>query len=96
MCLIDRIGGAFTHKHEELKNISSKAADLIKRSWDDIDPARLLDYHTHVAGIGTGGSGAFINPKMRTWRHPFHRVKFKVYTSDGGVVDESHAYTQYI
>jgi predicted TIM-barrel fold metal-dependent hydrolase len=96
MCLIDRIGGAFTHKPEELKNISSKTADLIKRSWDDIDPARLLDYHTHVAGIGTGGSGAFINPKMRTWRHPFHRVKFKVYTSAGGVVDESQADTQIV
>jgi predicted TIM-barrel fold metal-dependent hydrolase len=97
MCLIHHIGGAFTHKPEELKaNISSKTGDLIKRAFEDIDPARLLDYHTHVAGIGTGGSGAFINPKMRTWRHPFHRIKFKVYVSAGGVADETQADTQIV
>jgi predicted TIM-barrel fold metal-dependent hydrolase len=97
MCLIHRIGGAFTHKPEELKaNISLKAGDLIKRAFEEIDPARLLDYHTHVAGIGTSGSGAFINPKMRTWRHPFHRLKFKVYVSAAGVADETQADTQIV
>lgn len=97
MCLIHRIGGAFTHKPEELKaNISVRAGDLIKRAFEEIDPTRLMDYHTHVAGIGTSGSGAFINPKMRTWRHPFHRLKFKVYTSAGGVADETQADTQIV
>ena len=66
------------------------AGDLIKRSFDDIDPVRLVDYHTHVAGIGTGGSGAFVNPKMLTWGHPFHRLKFKVYLSAGAVRDVEH------
>jgi predicted TIM-barrel fold metal-dependent hydrolase len=90
MCLLHRIGGAFTHQPEELKSkISSKATDLIKRAFHDIDPARLVDYHTHVAGLGTSASGAFVNPKMRTWRHPFHRLKFKVYVSAGGVTDEN-------
>jgi predicted TIM-barrel fold metal-dependent hydrolase len=96
MCLIHRIGGAFTHKPEELKNISSKTADLIEQSWDDIDPARLVDYHTHVAGIGTSESGTFINPRMRTWRHPFNRLKFKIYVSAGGVADETQADTQIV
>jgi uncharacterized protein len=96
MCLIHRVGGAFTHKPEEIKNISSKAGDLIKRSFDDIDPARLIDYHTHVAGIGTSASGAFVNPRMRTWRHPFHRLKFKVYVSAGGVTDENDADQQIV
>jgi predicted TIM-barrel fold metal-dependent hydrolase len=96
MCLIHHIAGAFTHNPEEIKNVSANAGDLIKRSFSDIDPTRLLDYHTHVAGIGTGGSGAFINPKMRTWRHPFHRLKFKVYVSAGGVADESQADLQIV
>ena len=97
MCLLHHIGGAFTHKPEELKaNIGSKAGDLIKRAFDDIDSTRLVDYHTHVAGIGTSGSGAFVNPKMRTWRHPLHRVKFKVYVSAGGVDDEEEADTQIV
>src|SRR5215510_6292774 len=92
MCLIHHIGGAFTHQPEELKNkISAKAGDLIKRAFDDIDPARLVDYHTHIAGLGSGGAGAFVNPLMLTWRHPFHRIKFKVYLSAGGVTQVEHA-----
>jgi predicted TIM-barrel fold metal-dependent hydrolase len=97
MCLIHHIGGAFTHKPEELKaKISANAGDLIKRAFEEIDPARLVDYHTHVAGTGTSGSGAFVNPKMRTWRHPLHRLKFKVYVSAGGVADEEQADTQIV
>jgi hypothetical protein len=79
MCLLHYIAGAFTQQPEALKDrIGTKAGDLIKRSFDDIDPARLVDYHTHVAGIGKG-TDAFVNPKMLAWRHPFHRLKFKVY-----------------
>jgi predicted TIM-barrel fold metal-dependent hydrolase len=97
MCLIHRLGGAFTHQPEELKTkISTAAGDLIKRTFDDIDAARLVDYHTHIAGLGSNGSGAFVNPKMLTWRHPFHRLKFKVYVSAGGVKDEEQADKQIV
>jgi uncharacterized protein len=86
MCLLKHIGGAFTHRPEELKDrLSMKASDLVKRAFADVDPARLVDYHTHIAGIGTGASANAVNPKMRTWRHPFHRIKFAVYLSGAGV-----------
>ncbi len=92
MCLLHHIGGAFTRKPEELKDgVSSKAADLIKRAFGDIDPVRLIDHHTHVAGLGTGGTDAFVNPKMRSWAHPFHHLKFKVYLSAAGVEDVDRA-----
>jgi uncharacterized protein len=88
MCLLHHIGGAFTHQPEELKDsLRAKAADLVKRAFADIDPARLIDHHTHVAGTGTGSTNTFVNPKMRTWTHPFHRLKFKVYLSATGVTD---------
>ena len=97
MCLVHFIGGAFKHHPEELTDrVSVRAQDLIKRAFDDIDPARLVDHHTHIAGIGTSPSGAFINPKMRSWAHPFHRLKFKVYLSAAGVADVVHADTQLI
>src|SRR5678815_3920026 len=97
MCLVHFIGGAFNHPPEELQDkLSSKAADLIKRAFDDIDPARLVDHHTHVAGIGTSPTGTFINPKMRTWSHPFHHLKFKVYLSAAGVANVEHADTELI
>ncbi len=92
MCLVNLIGGAFRHKPEELPNgLSSKAADLVKLAFEDIDPQKLVDHHTHVAGIGTGDSNSFVHPKMRTWARPFHHLKFKVYMSAAGVNDIERA-----
>lgn len=97
MCLIHYIGGAFAHKPQELSDrISQRAHDLIKRAFDDIDPERLVDHHVHIAGLGGNGSGAFVNAKMRTWRHPFHRFKFKVYMSSVGAGDEQSADEQLV
>ncbi len=92
MCLLKHAGGAFTHRPEELKDrLSSKASDLVKAAFADVDPARLVDYHTHVAGIGTGGTNNLVNPKMRTWKHPLHRLKFAVYLSAAGVENMERA-----
>src|SRR5688500_20137932 len=97
MCLVHAIGGAFTHQPEELaRKLSDKASDLIKRAFDDIDPQRLVDHHVHIAGLGAGGTNAFVNRKMQTWKHPFHRLKFKVYMSSAGVADEDKADAQVV
>ena len=95
MCLIHSIGGAFTRRPEELAHkLSAKTSDLVKRAFDDIDPQRLIDHHVHVAGLGAGGT--FVNRKMRTWAHPFHRLKFKVYMSSAGATDEDRADAQLV
>lgn len=92
MCLLKHAGGAFTHRPEELKDrLSPRASDLVRRAFADVDPARLVDYHTHVAGLGAGGTGNLVNPKMRSWRHPLHRLKFAVYLSAAGVEDLARA-----
>lgn len=92
MCLIHRLGGAFRNQPQQLKDrLSAKAGDLVKHAYDDIDPSRLVDHHTHIAGIGTGNSNNFVNPKMLSWAHPFHHLKFKVYLSAAGVEDVSDA-----
>ena len=97
MCLIHKIGGAFKHKPEELNTrLSRSAADLIKRAFDDIDPGRLVDHHVHIAGIGAGGTNAFVNSKMRSWSHPFHRLKYKVYMSSAGVQSEANADEEFV
>jgi uncharacterized protein len=92
MCLIHSIGGAFTKQPEDLNSgLSVKASDLVKRAFDDIDSSKLVDHHVHIAGLGVGGTKAFVNSKMLTWRHPFHRLKLKVYMSSAGVADEEKA-----
>jgi predicted TIM-barrel fold metal-dependent hydrolase len=97
MCFIHSIGGAFKRQPEELdRKLSDKSSDLIKRAFDDIDPEKLIDHHVHIAGLGVGGTKTFVNSKMRTWKHPFHRFKFKVYMSSAGVDDERKADSQLI
>src|SRR5919205_968772 len=92
MCLIHSIGGAFTKAPEELSSkLSAKSSDLIERAFDGIDPDKLIDHHVHIAGLGVGGTKTFVNRKMLTWRHPFHRLKLKVYMSSAGVADEEKA-----
>jgi len=92
MCLLKHVGGAFTHRPEELpERLSARARDLVKMAFADVEPARLVDYHTHIAGIGTDDTNNHVHPKMRAWRHPFHRVKFAVYLSAAGVEDMAHA-----
>jgi predicted TIM-barrel fold metal-dependent hydrolase len=97
MCLLDHIGGAFRHQPEELRDrLSQKASDLVKRAFEDIDPQRLIDHHTHIAGLGSGDTNAFANPKMLTWRHPSYHLKFKVYLSAAGVSDVAKADAQVV
>jgi predicted TIM-barrel fold metal-dependent hydrolase len=92
MCLLHHVGGAFKHRPEELKDrLSERARRLVGAAFEDVDPARLFDYHTHVAGLGAGSTGNAVNPKMRSWKHPLHRLKFAVYLSAAGVRDEGHA-----
>jgi predicted TIM-barrel fold metal-dependent hydrolase len=97
MCLLHFIGGAFNHQPHQLKDsVSGKASDLIKRGFEDIDPGRLIDHHTHIAGIGTSNTGAFINSRMRSWAHPLHHLKYKVYLSAAGVEDVENADAQLV
>ncbi len=97
MCLIHQIGGAFKRQPHELSTkLSQRSADLIKRAFDDVDAQRLVDHHVHIAGLGAGGTNAFVNAKMHTWAHPFHRLKFKVYMSSAGISDEEHGDAEFV
>jgi len=42
-------------------------------------PANIVDMHCHLAGIGAGGSGCFVSPKLQ------HNWRFKIYLRSFGV-----------
>ena len=42
-------------------------------------PAGIVDMHCHIAGIGAGGSGCFVSPRLR------HNWRFKIYLHSFGV-----------
>ena len=95
-CLIDQIGGAFTQQPEQLEQKASDATKkLIDQAFDGIDPARLVDFHTHVIAIGTSVKDAFVNPKMRSGIN-LERFKFLIYASAAGVKNIDNADQEYL
>ncbi|MGZ8453877.1 MAG: amidohydrolase family protein [Candidatus Binatia bacterium] len=95
-CLIDRIGGAFTQKPEHLEIGASDATKrLIDQAFDGIDPARLVDFHTHVIAIGTSVKDAFINSKMRSGIN-LERLKFLLYASASDIKNIDNTDQEYV
>ena len=95
-CLIDRIGGAFTHAPEELeKDASSDARNLIAQSFQGIDASKLVDFHAHILAIGTSARDAFVNPRMMSGMN-LERLKFWIYKSSSGIRHEENADEEYV
>lgn len=77
--------------------LSKDATALIDRAWDGLDPSRVIDCHAHIVGLGTSGSGCWVNPRMTRWaRHPILYSKFSIYRRAGGVEDDEHSDQQYV
>ena len=80
-CLTDRLGGAFSKTPEELDHAATdETKKVIDQAYAGIDPARLVDYHTHILAVGTSANDAFINTKMRNGFN-LEWLKFQIYSS---------------
>ncbi len=84
--IMRRLGGAFSGQPEELQEKAGPATRaLINRAFADLGNAPLVDYHAHLLGLGSDGSGAEVNPTMLTWRHPIKRAFAGIFLSAVGV-----------
>ena len=56
-------------------------ASLPARPFRPVEPipAGIVDMHCHIAGIGAGGSGCFVSPRLQ------HNWRFKIYLRSFGV-----------
>jgi uncharacterized protein len=95
---VSRLGGAFEHQPEAFASGASVAAqELLTSALADLDPARRTDYHTHLVGLGAGGTGAFVHPHSRAWLlHPLRYLTFSIYASAAGVDDFDDADAQFV
>jgi mannonate dehydratase len=75
--------------------LSAAAAAAIADSWTGLDPARVIDCHVHVVGIGASGSGCWVNPRMMSWLHPLQRARFDIYRRAAGIDDLDDADRRY-
>ena len=70
--------------------------EIVAAAWEGIDPAQVWDCHAHIAGIGDGDTGAWINPRMNSPRYPLEYAQRLFYLNAGctdtanGRVDASY------
>jgi mannonate dehydratase len=70
--------------------------DVVRTAWQGLDPAKVWDCHAHLAGIGDGGSGIEMNPRMLSPLHPAEYLQRLFYLNAGcaheapGRVDQSY------
>jgi predicted TIM-barrel fold metal-dependent hydrolase len=94
---VSTLGGASRRRPDELRaGLSPRASAAIAAAWSGLDPAKIIDVHTHLMGTGAGGTGNFVNPFMLSWCHPFRHMEYKVLTSAAGIADAEHADEQYV
>lgn len=95
--ILGRVAGASSHEPDELETgLSAEARAVLERCYEGIDPARLLDVHTHVAGLGTDGSGCRVNPEMLSWLHPIKHAQFLCYAHAARITDLEHGDAQFV
>ena len=96
-CLIGRLGGAFSRRPSEAEDgLSPAARELVDRAVAGIEPGRYVDHHLHAVGLGTGGTGAWVNPAMQSPLHPLRWTRYLVYKSAAGITDLERADRQYV
>lgn len=45
-------------------DLGSAAQALVASCFKGLQPSRVIDYHTHITGVGANGTGCYINPAM--------------------------------
>ena len=78
------------------EGLSANAQQLLATAFEDVSPDALLDHHVHVIGLGTNGTGTWVNPKMLNWSDPVARVKALTYMGSSDVTDPARADEQFI
>ncbi len=76
--------------------LSKDAEALVAKAWEGLDPARVLDGHVHVVGLGAGGTGCTVGERMQTMTNPAEYFKFSIYLNASGVTDLARADQQYV
>jgi len=68
---------------------------LVRAAFARLDPARIVDAHVHLVGVGAGGTGAWVNPSMTSWAHPIRGAKFLFYRNAACITDLDRADQDY-
>jgi predicted TIM-barrel fold metal-dependent hydrolase len=70
--------------------------ELATRALAGLELARVWDVHVHVVGLGAGGTGCRVNPRLRQWWHPLEHVRFDAYRAGAGITELERGDQQYV
>jgi len=92
-----QLGGDFKGPPEALqRKLTPTAKNLIAKAYADIDPSRLVDFHTHILGLGNSNSGVWVNPAMQTRINPMRYFRFQVFKNASGISKNDSADQDYV
>jgi hypothetical protein len=94
--VLHALGGASARDPSDFGTLSPAARALVERSLADLDASRMLDVHVHLPGLGAGGSGCRVNPRMLSWLHPFTHVQFLAYCDAARIEHLEHGDQEYV
>lgn len=67
-----------------------------RRCLDDLDHARMVDSHVHLAGTETAVTGCWLNPRMKSQLHPAQRLRYELFMGAAGVDGEEGGDAVYV
>ncbi len=92
---VDALGGDFAGGPDT--ELGAEAQALVAAAYEGLPREELFDHHTHLVGLGAGGTGARVHQRMRSFAlHPIAYAKFSVYKSAAGITREEEADAQYV
>jgi predicted TIM-barrel fold metal-dependent hydrolase len=95
--VLHELGGASSQDPALMaSSMSESARALVDAALKDLDPARRFDCHVHIAGLGVGGTGCRVNPRLLSWLHPWNRIQFLVYCDAARIADLDRGDQQYV
>lgn len=95
--IVHKLGGAFKYEPEDLEaHISDSARLLLEKSLAGFDGHELIDYHTHMLGLGTGCEDCFVHPASYDFFSPMRRLNFNIYMSASGIKNPEKADQEYL
>jgi len=78
------------------RRLSPQARNRVAQAFADIGPEPVVDYHVHILGRGTGGSGIEVNPSLLSRRHPCKWFKTRIFLRACGVGDWARVDQDYV
>ena len=95
--IINKLGGNFQYEPDQMENnISPKAQQLIERAFEESEGKYMIDYHTHIIGLGTGCEDCFVHPDFYDFFSPLQRFQFQIYMSASGIKNPKKVDEEYL